>query len=142
MSFEEIVKKAFDGEELCPKNSDKCEDIVVGRNNDFWFFFALRLKNQGKLDIDPEEKIKTIVIILESPHTKEFANEKQPITSPAMGITGTMLQIYFSYSFFEQRLGKEYLQEDYRVILMNSIQYQCSLGEEDTHIYRDHVWLA
>lgn len=88
-----------------------------------------------------------LVIILESPHTSEYSeclqcpNYKCSIRSnfiaPALGSTGIMLQRYLINILQE----KEYLSSNkkYNVILMNSIQYQCSKGR-DVNLFRDINW--
>lgn len=112
----------------------KCEDVTVGliKNSleNFWFDKTLRRKNN--LVIHNNTDIKTVVIILESPHTAEYDGE---FVSPALGTTGKNLQKHFSDIF-----RSIYNKDDYRIILMNSIQYQCSLGV-NTHKYRDNMWL-
>lgn len=114
----------------------KCEDVIVGEIKDgvedFWFDKASRKSNKDKLKNFSENNIKNVVIILESPHTAEYDGE---FVSPALGTTGRNLQKHFSDIF------KSICSEgNYRIILMNSIQYQCSLGA-DTNKYRDNMWL-
>lgn len=63
----------------------------------------------------------------------EYSSE---LISPALGLTGNNLQDYFSDVLKEIEIPND----DYRIILMNSIQYQCSLGERPD-FYRDNMWL-
>lgn len=131
---------------LCPIesrffNSSVCPDIQVGDieiknkkiiDKDIFFEFERRITRDLEIQNDWEHK--TIVVILESPHKNEFlGNEIQP----AKGITGKMLQRYFVEVAEQSHLcdGK------YRIVLMNSIQYQCSLGHTPD-MYRDHIWLS
>ena len=60
-----------------------------------------------------------VIVILESPHIKEFEARTAP--APALGCTGTKLRAEWNNVF-----GDEF--ESYDLILMNAIQYQCSLG--------------
>ncbi|MDN5343487.1 MAG: hypothetical protein PWP28_2367 [Oceanotoga sp.] len=124
---------------------EKCEDNYVGSfnpidniNNNLWFEKELRERNKEYIKIKKEEIRRLenkIIIILESPHVEEFNSQKLNFPAPAMGKTGENLQKYFIESM------KKYLEnKNYNIILMNSIQYQCSLGY-DTNIYRDRLWL-
>ena len=80
------------------------------------------------------DKYHTILIVLESPHIYEY-NNSYGIIAPAMGKTGKYLQ-----SNFEALLCPHIENGRYRVILMNSIPYQCSLGVNPKY-YRDAMWL-
>lgn len=68
----------------------------------------------------------TIVIILESPHKDEYASsktEKRP--APARGTTGRNINQYFISLL---KSDKELSFGDWRVGLINPIQYSCSFG--------------
>lgn len=125
-----------------------CFDIIAGRNDVFWFDEESRIKHKKDLNIKENKKQeKTIVIILESPHKDEFASGENKNffdriikSNPALGKSGDNLQKYFTAEQLVNLLGDEYMKNEYRIILMNSIQYQCSLGL-DTNIYRDHIWI-
>ncbi len=112
----------------------KCGDVFVGEirkdASTLWFEKDLRLRND--LKIDNKTDLRTAVIILESPHTAEYDGD---FVSPALGTTGRNLQRHFEDVFRSVCNDGEY-----RIILMNSIQYQCSLGV-DTNRYRDNMWL-
>lgn len=112
----------------------KCDDVFVGEikkdTSDLRFEKDLRLKGDLKINIGTDKK--TAVIILESPHTAEYDGD---FVSPALGTTGRNLQRHFEDVF--RSICKD---GEYRIILMNSIQYQCSLGA-DTNRYRDNMWL-
>ena len=117
-----------------------CPDIIVGLNGEFWFDKQSRIEHQDQLKIKAKtESEKTIVVLLESPHVDEFQDSKIS-PNPALKTTGTNLQKYFTDKSLHNLLGKNFSKE-YRVILMNSIQYQCSLGL-DTEKYRDHIWIS
>lgn len=109
--------------------------------------------NYDEYPISYESEIKSIVIILESPHKDEyFEGNKQLITKgPAQGDTGigiyknirmllNELQVNYNYDFNK---------DIYRIILVNSIRYQTSLyslhgkGLTNNHIYenlRNDIW--
>ena len=126
----------------------KCKDIIAGyydgTTDDKAFWFSKKERDGHDTSIENNKEIKklgkveTIVVILESPHIKEFFEEPN---GPANGSSGTNLQKYFwnvLKQIFKEHENLRILQ--YRIILMNSIQYQCSLGV-DPKRFRDHVWL-
>lgn len=78
-----------------------------------------------------EAPSKRVVLILESPHQKEF---REPI-GPAKGSTGTLIRRYL-----REVLGS-HVDNHCGVVLMNAIQNQCSLGRP-THEVRDVVFVA
>jgi len=93
-------------------------------------------KNEGKITTTLEELTNPIAIVLESPHIDEFEYDesKEPYEAisakgPAMGKTRDR--------FFEKFLELVKKSEIYRkietgthdIVFMNSIQYQCSLGQ-------------
>lgn len=149
--FCEFVKKALwerNQQILNEFNKRKCPDIVVGESGVFWFDRKERKKHKDKLEVElsnKKSKEKRIVIVLESPHKDEFMNAKNRsdffdeniCSNPALGRSGTNLQKYFNDEIVRKKLQ---VHGKYRVILMNSIQYQCSLGQSEGG-YRDYIWL-
>ncbi|WP_026395904.1 hypothetical protein [Acetobacterium malicum] len=132
-------------------NLKKCEDILVGtilvkdnniqtKGTDLYFSREERKKNNRDTKIpDNLENEKTIVVILESPHKDEFLDNGESF--PANGTTGNKLQEHF-LGLIQTAINN--LEDgEYKVILMNAIQYQCSLGVE-TNYYRDenfkNIW--
>lgn len=121
---------------ICEFNSDliynvKCPDIYAGEGeiingnvnvNTTWFDYASRLANRDSLSCNRNQHYKTIVIILESPHANEYKNSC--FINPALWTTGEKLQNYFEKLIKKLDLNSG----QYRIILMESIQYQCSLG--------------
>lgn len=85
---------------------------------------------------------KTIVILLESPHIDEFNIQGQTYTTaPAWGKTGTMINKYFIIALNNsiraiQNNCQNFLTNitTYDVLLVNAIQYQCSLGMRPINI--------
>lgn len=73
----------------------------------------------------------SVLLVLESPHIREFDD----LPGPAKGTTGRLIaQQALSVPGLEGR-------DDAPLVLMNAIQYQCSLGRAPK-LYRDQVFLA
>lgn len=72
-----------------------------------------------------------VILVLESPHTDEFVDT----LGPAKGFTGQMIRQHLSDALELKGRG------DYGLILLNAIQYQCSLGS-NTAVYRDRIFRA
>ncbi len=86
----------------------------------------------GRINIPPSDSDKKhittshrIIIILESPHVDEF-NGEGDANGPAYGKTGTNIKnLLLMFRGLTGRLKKG---NTYSLILMNAIQYQCSMG--------------
>lgn len=125
----------------CP---DICAGEVVNGIVKCWFSKEERIDNHKKLKI-PSCIEKSIVIVLESPHKEEYAeNDSLDIPTPAIGKTGTNLQNNTANLITEvSNHNKNIKNGSYRIILMNSIQYQCSLGystENNRDIVFKNLW--
>lgn len=72
-----------------------------------------------------------LIVVLESPHKKEYENEP----APAKGITGLLLAKHLG------EVVSRLAVDNPAVILMNAVQYQCSLGCAPVK-YRDQVFTA
>ena len=72
-----------------------------------------------------------LIMILESPHVDEFVDNP----GPAKGFTGEMIRKYLPNA-----LGRP-VQEGMGLVLLNAVQYQCSLGS-NTVVYRDRIFRA
>ncbi|MDY6265281.1 MAG: hypothetical protein SPM09_12805 [Fibrobacter sp.] len=80
-------------------------------------------------------ELSTIGIILESPHKKEFDGNGFPI-GPARGSTGTGIKNYLI-----PILKKKSIEGKYKVLLIESVSYQCSNGEESIdHAKRNRLF--
>ena len=115
----------------------------------------LREKRESVNKFIANNFLKTIVIVLESPHTNEFFkdNNKWQSIGPACGKTGKHLYLwlpevllkYFPFVVDEEtKKAKYYSLKDiesglYAIKLVNAIQFQCSLGK-DTAECRDAVF--
>ena len=80
--------------------------------------------------LKPDTNKESIVIILESPHQDEYElNSSWNQPNPALGTTGTNLEKYIDCLIDAvSELDSKIMKEKYQIVLMNSIQYQCSLG--------------
>ncbi|PTX16357.1 hypothetical protein SAMN04488598_10730 [Halanaerobium congolense] len=132
------------------KLNNKCPDEYVGdieiKSNsvnltkDYICSDRNKLDEEIRRDLESFNDEKVLCIVLESPHNKEFEADGTPL-GPARGITGTKLEKNLTdklRKFNENNKG--ILNGRYKVILMNAIQYKCSLGV-DTRYYRDRIWL-
>ena len=122
------------------KNKDKynieCPDICAGKINNgnvddksIWFYDKdVRKKNSCEIKDDNSFE-KNILIILESPHDDEYKDDN--FINPALGSTGKSLQKHFAdlIKTIERKCGSSIGKGNCRIILMNSIPYQCSLGK-------------
>jgi hypothetical protein len=120
---------------------EKYGDMIIGKES-LWFCRRLRDENSENINITPcriedlKKDGKIVVIVLESPHKDEYDIKlSSNAPAPALGRTGGKLNKLFLELFkCKVKFGK------YHVILMNSIQYQCSFGEKPDK-FRDRVWL-
>lgn len=105
-----------------------CPDQYVGRLSD--------VINQPdfpvRLAVSERPDSPCLIMVMESPHTKEF--EGNP--GPAKGCTGKYLRLHLTDAIDCTR------RQNMGLVLMNSIQHQCSLGESDTGLYRDKIFHA
>lgn len=124
----------------------KCQDITVGRitngNVEDWIKKEDRKNHENDINIDQNSK--KIVIILESPHVKEYWDRgKKDDPTPAIGNTGInlskKLKDLIKNVIKHEGNNSNLSSNQFHIILMNSIQYQCSLGI-DTKYLRDKVF--
>lgn len=125
-----------------------CPDQYVGKIKDFESVEDLKPEEKSKNDFHSRENIfevgttnaieknilkatNILILILESPHTKEFDKEGNPI-GPANGKTGENIRKYIT-----EILGSGY--NEYHLILMNAVPFQCSLGV-NTKYFREDVF--
>jgi len=80
------------------------------------------------VEVRPKNE-RCLLLVLESPHVKEFEGE----LGPAKGITGNNIVKYLRGVPDLESFG------GYGLILINAVQYQCSLGYA-TQKYRDDVF--
>ena len=84
-----------------------------------------------------------IAVVLESPHKSEY-NMGLPL-GPAKGTTGRLFDNEFTRMFSTSMLNSHFLSGNYDVILLNAVQFQCSLGQplnnNNNKQVRDRNWL-
>lgn len=168
--FKEIATKTLNGKSTKSINFSKKkidnEFVAVIHINKSVPRHAEWVKNENGILIESRSKfvkkytfqkynhLKTIAIILESPHIHEFQSNRELDNfgnHPALGKTGKRIDRFLPYlinSFVPSKIlpnccaiytsEHDIKQDDYRVVLINLIQYQCSLGY-DTNRYRDSV---
>lgn len=141
-------------------NQEICEDEFVGflfKNEENLIYkkrkdYHKKFVSADKHDLYCNDKSINykgkIYIILESPHIGEYfgydlKKYSGGITNsrPANGQTGKYIDKYLTKileNFLTSNLNDRGI---YSVIIINSIRKQCSLGVEDTKIYRDRMWL-
>lgn len=126
LNFEQIVERTmpWNGN---PLESRSCSDQflgalseIIGRKS-----FPLRVAASER------PKQPCIVMVLESPHIDEFIGTP----GPAKGFTGDMIRNHLPEALRDLNL------DGFGLILINSIQHQCSLGA-DTSLYRDLIFRA
>lgn len=108
---------------------EACPDQYVGRVHQF---------EKDAIDFPCRQRAQTFffsgkraILILESPHTREFV---EPV-GPAKGSTGSLIRRYL------QGILKAYEDADFGIFLVNAIQNQCSLGRSPKNYpYRDAVF--
>ena len=134
MDFHEIAQKML-GTFVAAGNKERktefsrCEDQYVGVISDFSpevDDFPVRLA----ADQRPEGQA-CLILILESPHVKEFSG----VPGPAKGTTGDRIRKWL----LEVR-GFSLLR-NYGLILVNAVPYQCSLGFP-TRYFGDEIFRA
>ncbi|WP_422767520.1 hypothetical protein ACOX9X_07095 [Photobacterium leiognathi subsp. mandapamensis] len=102
----------------------KCNDRVVGKLSNVGFHGEVFSYQKYRHSTRPK-----IIFILESPHVHEYTD----VPLPARKMTGNMIRRLFPQFILDN------LESEYEVLLMNAIQYQCSLGV-DTAAFRDDVF--
>ncbi len=103
-------------------------------------------ENRKNIDYGKKCRKDVIVIVLESPHKSEYSDGGKPL-GPARGTTGALFRKKFSSILekSESSLLGSIEANDYEIAFLNSVQYQCSLGESlqkrENKIRRDENFL-
>ena len=84
-----------------------------------------------RLSPDQRPLASGLIVVLESPHTKEFKGEP----APAAGATGRLLAKHL------RTVVGALIVQNPPIVLMNAVQYQCSLGSLPK-MHRDEVFAA
>ena len=117
-----------------------CRDNYVGKidlnninNNNLFICKDERFKHKSQLyNITKNKKI---VILLESPHIKEFSLN---LIAPALGRTGLLIEKYLINIL---KTNQKIIKDEYDIYIVNAICYQCSLGYS-TKQYRNQIFKA
>lgn len=91
------------------------------------------VKRQNLIDVSMIMPVKRLIIVLESPHLDEFKfcidSQEQSFVGPANGKTGENIRKYLEVPTQEfSSLSFVKPNDNFALILMNSVPYQCSLG--------------
>lgn len=110
-----------------PFEKRSCPDLYVGTLAEIIGHSTFPFR----LPVSQRPEAPSLILVLESPHIEEFVD----VPGPAKGFTGEMIRKYLPDAF--ELKGRD----GYGLILLNAIQYQCSLGS-NTVVYRDRVFRA
>lgn len=131
--FNEAAARVKDSREII---TTQCPDQYVGMVGEMMGAPKFPNRDERPFESRPEG-IPCLVMILESPHKYEFSGDEA--IGPANGSAGSLIR---SADCWTKIFGYEdgiLRYSSYGLILMNSIQYQCSLGI-DTSVYRSEVF--
>lgn len=147
-TFEAFIKKnVHEQPETLPYYAKKrCPDQVVGyvkfaaASAPSTVLWLEKRRRKAHFEfLEAYERIQqSIVLVIESPHKDEFRDPA--FIAPALGKTGEYLERFLP-QVLEQLQRAAFVEGKYTLILANTIQYQCSLGELPK-VYRDRVWGA
>lgn len=138
--FIELARNALSSEAAVPEpySTACCADRWIGTIDRMCNFTWLRERSAGsggRPIIDVPKTDRKIYLILESPHKDEFQDGVGAAIGPAMGSTGRNIESYLDKSL----AGILDKQAEYHLVLVNAIQYQCSLNR-DPRQYRDLIF--
>jgi hypothetical protein len=105
----------------------RCPDQYIGRLGDLASTTAITYRSGAESRLDG----RGLLVVLESPHIAEFADEP----GPARGTTGSNIAKYLC------EIAPTGVSLDLPVLLINAVQFQCSLGYP-TKRYRDSIFSA
>lgn len=109
----------------CP---DKCVGCVKDNINCRCFKESIDASS-----LNPTSQRNRFILVLESPHIKEFESKMSPM--PACGYTGSRIRHCWREVFDD-------MFDNYNLILMNAVQFQCSMGFSPLQPeIRDNVFL-
>lgn len=126
MNFNQIVTVAAPEYGRQPETR-LCPDQYVGRLPEVinHLDFPFRVAAEERPDAP------CLIMVMESPHRDEFIGAP----GPAKGKTGELIRLHLGAAIDCTEL------QDMGLILLNAVQYQCSLGM-DTALYRDKIFRA
>lgn len=127
MTFEDLVSQAISNK-IGSIEKRYCPDQYVGKITEFstnQTDFPARIT-----PVNRPNDLKCLIMVIESPHTDEFLQTP----CPANGTTGKLIRKWIC-----SVKGLSTYRKDYGLIIINAIQYQCSLGSP-TKCFRDNVF--
>lgn len=135
---QEIINTYSEGR-VCP---DQCIGTIKISNNTTQSPEENSSKDdfKSRTNLDKFERTNSplIIMVLESPHTSEFSGvTPKPVAGNGNGHAGKAIRELFSEVFDIHNFLRD---GEYNLIILNAVQYQCSLGE-DTKKYRDKVFI-
>lgn len=134
MSFQEAVEVVLGeaktaGDEAVSRG--RCPDQYVGTVGQS--FSDWKRQDIGYQDF-PANLDSVVILVLESPHRSEF---EQPV-GPAKGPTGRNIAAWMEAALAKAEVANP---NSYHLILVNAVQYQCSLGEKPLNtVIRDRIF--
>jgi len=140
--FLEIAQKiitSYSEGRTCP---DQCIGTIKILNNTTQSPEENTSKDDFKIRTNLDEFERTnsplIIMILESPHTSEFSGVTPiPVAGNGNGDAGKAIRELFSEVF---DIHNHLNDGEYNLIILNAVQYQCSLGKGTTE-HRDKVFI-
>lgn len=129
---------------------DKYPELKENKEKDDTFKKSNYNDQKIKAMEDSDEFIGSIILMLESPHKKEYDEEYKPI-SPAQGITGRNINNNISIIINDliHNFKHSFEEGKYKFIICNPVQYQTSLhcihrqglGKKAYKDLRDNIWI-
>ena len=114
----------------------RCPDDYLAFHGSPGGLVDLSVENRVRVEERPKDR-PCVVLVLESPHKREFTAQDGRV-GPALGPTGNRIQRYLETILRQSGLWSQ-VQRCSGLVLVNSIQFQCSLGQA-TRLHRDRVF--
>lgn len=121
--FIQLAKKHSCAPSKAAETGTPCIDKNVGSIS--------ALSNSGRFDYKNVCPVgpRRLILILESPHRYEFDSDQASLTcpKPAQGETGRQIRLHIRHIAKSSPMRMD---DDFDLILVNAVQYQCSLGTQ------------
>jgi len=128
MTFSKLVSQIIDSE-IGMIEEKSCPDQYVGeifRFSSNQIDFPVRISAERSI-----KRPNSLIMVIESPHVNEFANDP----GPAKGHTGNQIRKWIT------KVNGLSQYSNHGLIIVNAVQYQCSLGQP-TKCFRDDIFNA
>lgn len=119
-----------------------CPDQYVGditKNEEYVYGFIDKEFSRKHVFNAPKEQPR-LIIILESPHKDEYHQSSKIPIGPANGITGDNIRKHINSALNLGPNGSILYDDRYSLILINPIQFQCSMGKSKP-VLRDNTFI-